>query len=109
MNDALDVEDAEQRLSRLQTTLHKLNATSSSKPSAPNFSFLNKEAALEPPKELLLRVHAFLPAIQASNARLASQDPEKIDIEHIEDNTGQYIEMVRSIFFFLMRLSMILT
>ncbi|KAG6855739.1 hypothetical protein H0H87_011379 [Tephrocybe sp. NHM501043] len=103
MLDALDVEDAEQRLSRLQNTLQNLNTPSTSKssklPSAPNFSFLNRDAAqsrpqhVEPPKELLSRVHAFLPAIQASNALLSSQDLEKIDIEHVDDSTDHYIEM----------------
>ncbi|KAG6875770.1 hypothetical protein C0992_002446 [Termitomyces sp. T32_za158] len=44
---------------------------------------------------ILSRVQAFLPALEASNALLSSQDPTHIDIEHIDSASGPYIEMVR--------------
>ncbi|GLB44665.1 putative protein with domain of unknown function (DUF4598) [Lyophyllum shimeji] len=99
----LDVEDEDERLRRIQTTLEKLNASSSSSTSESTSSrFLNKELSLSkpchvpPPSELLSRVTAFLPALQASNALLeqrAQQDPKSVDIEHIDEGMGQYIEM----------------
>ncbi|TDL28143.1 hypothetical protein BD410DRAFT_347400 [Rickenella mellea] len=59
------------------------------------FDLGNREIhAVPPPTELLNRVQAFLPQIEAANANLAHQaqlDPASIDIENIDD--GQYIEM----------------
>lgn len=46
---------------------------------------------------VLARVQSFLPQLEASNAILAQRaekDPQSIDMEHIEDETAQYIEMV---------------
>ncbi|KAH0589961.1 hypothetical protein J132_06373 [Termitomyces sp. J132] len=94
MAGVLDVEDPCQRFDRLQNTLERLNDTKS----APNhtFSFLSADSTkphfIPPPNDLLSRVQAFLPALEASNALLSSQDPTRIDIEHI-DAAGPYIEM----------------
>ncbi|KAG6826477.1 hypothetical protein H0H92_015650 [Tricholoma furcatifolium] len=100
MTGVLDVEDPDGRLNRLQSTLEKLNSTPSKFSGTPDFSFLNKADSkpryVPPPTDphtVLSRVHAFLPAIEASNALLASQGPEKIDIEHVDNVDGPYIEM----------------
>ncbi|KAF8068644.1 hypothetical protein FPV67DRAFT_1668715 [Lyophyllum atratum] len=94
----LEVEDEEARIQRIQSTLEKLNAPSSP-PAAPSPSFTlpterSKPQAM-PPSDLLSRVQAFLPTLEASNAVLQQQfqnDPSSVDIEHIEE-TEQYIEM----------------
>jgi len=52
---------------------------------------------VKPPTELLSRVQAFLPQMEASNAILAQrarEDPNSVDIEHIPDRMDQYIEMI---------------
>ncbi|KAG6859795.1 hypothetical protein C0995_003883 [Termitomyces sp. Mi166 len=104
MAGVLEIEDAEQRLDRLRNTLQKLNDTthhkskSSSTPN-PGLSFLNventrsKRQFIPPPSDLLSRVQAFLPALEASNALLSSQDRSQIDVEHIDSDSGPYIEM----------------
>ncbi|KAF8059468.1 hypothetical protein FPV67DRAFT_442772 [Lyophyllum atratum] len=103
----LEVEDKDERLRRLQTTLEKLNAAPSSSSasvssSPPNFTFLNRDPQrskpfhVPPPTDLLSRVHAFLPALEASNTLLEQrvlQDPESVDIENVDVSMGQYIEM----------------
>jgi hypothetical protein len=46
---------------------------------------------------VLSRIHAFLPALEASNAILAQRaqaDPRSVDIEHVDEGMDQYIEMV---------------
>ncbi|KAF8624631.1 hypothetical protein AX15_005785 [Amanita polypyramis BW_CC] len=95
----LDVEDEEQRQRRILKHLEKLNASSSAKiPSPPlKFDFGNRTTCLvAPPTELLARVQAFLPQIEASNAVLVQQveaDPESVNMEHVDDSMEQYIEM----------------
>ena len=54
---------------------------------------------LPPPKLVLARVQTFLPQIEASNAILEQQakiDPCSVNMEHVDDSTDQYIEMVRT-------------
>lgn len=97
----LEVEDDEQRERRIQIQLEKLDKSpSSGAPQARkllNFDFGNRVAwDAGPPTELLSRVQAFLPQIEASNAILAQQaesNPESVDIEHIDEDKDQYIEM----------------
>ncbi|KAG0170687.1 hypothetical protein DFQ28_008813 [Apophysomyces sp. BC1034] len=43
--------------------------------------------------DILSRVQAFLPQLQAANEQLEQQDPSELDIEHIDEENGQYIEM----------------
>ncbi|KAJ7927583.1 hypothetical protein B0H13DRAFT_1038270 [Mycena leptocephala] len=91
--ETIELEDDEARLERIQRVLEKLNTVS---PTAGRGmeSILNAAGASEPgPRsegslnELLTRVQAFLPEIQASNATLlqkASLDPHSVDIENVE-------------------------
>ncbi|KAG6848062.1 hypothetical protein H0H93_003754 [Arthromyces matolae] len=104
----LDVEDADQRLLRLQSALEKLNNSSdaTSKTAAVStFNFLGQDELMkpchvDPPTEpylsatlVLSRVQAFLPKLEASNALLASQDFSAINIENVGTFEGSYIEM----------------
>ncbi|PPQ78594.1 hypothetical protein CVT24_002740 [Panaeolus cyanescens] len=98
----LEIEDEEARQARIQSFLEKLNASSShtnplSSSSPPQFDFGNRMTyPVEPPTDLLSRVQAFLPQLEASNndlAQKAKADPSSIDIEHISDDMEQYIEM----------------
>ncbi|KAG5642179.1 hypothetical protein DXG03_003442 [Asterophora parasitica] len=96
----LEVEDDEARLQRLQSTLEKLNTSSgTTAPAAPPSFGLHSEGTKPhfiPPSDLLSRVQAFLPQIEASNAALQQRldnDPSSIDIENVEDGAEQYIEM----------------
>lgn len=46
---------------------------------------------------VLSRVKAFLPQLATANEQLqqqVAQDPAQVDIEHIDEDEGQYIEMV---------------
>ncbi|KAF9238843.1 hypothetical protein BU15DRAFT_75064 [Melanogaster broomeanus] len=96
----LDVEDEEQRQTRIGSLLERLNVTSASASAqTPPSALLNvtdhkhTRGPIEPPNELLARVQAFLPAIQASNAALAGENPEDVDIENLREDEEQYIEM----------------
>jgi len=95
----LEVEDDEARFQRLQSTLEKLNASSTATPT-PSFSFnpptQRSKPHPVPPSELLSRVQAFLPEFEASNEILAQRvqnDPSSVDIERVEDDAEEYIEM----------------
>ncbi|KAH7912969.1 hypothetical protein BJ138DRAFT_1003332 [Hygrophoropsis aurantiaca] len=96
----LEVEDEEQRQQRIGTLLEQLNVSSSVSPSqlpAPasiNLG-LRETYAVEPPTELLARIHDFLPRLKADNEALAQRariNPRRADIENIE-GADQYIEM----------------
>ncbi|KAF8972147.1 hypothetical protein BDZ97DRAFT_1752749 [Flammula alnicola] len=98
----LDVEDEETRQARIQSYLEKLNASSQPRDSTlpsgiPRFDFGDRTTfPVKPPTELLSRVHAFLPQLEASNALLsqrAQEDPDSINIEHIPEGMTEYIEM----------------
>ncbi|KAJ3507752.1 hypothetical protein NLJ89_g6128 [Agrocybe chaxingu] len=98
----LDVEDEAARQSRIQSFLEKLNSTSQTReflpPSGvPKFDFGNRTTfATNAPTELLSRVQAFLPQLEASNAILSQkmqEDPSSVDIEHISEGIDRYIEM----------------
>ncbi|KAF8181265.1 hypothetical protein BJ912DRAFT_979897 [Pholiota molesta] len=98
----LDVEDEEHRQARIQAYLEKLNLSSHSRDftgqaGVPKFDFGDRRTfPIEPPTELLSRVQAFLPQLEASNALLsqrAQEDPDSINIEHIPEGMEQYIEM----------------
>ncbi|KAI9510803.1 hypothetical protein F5148DRAFT_511537 [Russula earlei] len=91
----LEVEDIEQRQSRLQDILERLNGESPSRES-PNVSFdfgERRTFAMESPIELLARVRQFLPQIEQSNAELLQRDPRSIDVEQIEETDERVIEM----------------
>ncbi|KAK7437390.1 hypothetical protein VKT23_018635 [Stygiomarasmius scandens] len=97
----LEVEDDEQRARRFQSVFERLNANSNNS-CAPmgmpefKFDFGERKTFAVPPSELLSRVQAFLPQMEASNALLsqkAQADPLSVDIEHVEDGVEQYIEM----------------
>ncbi|KAF9473807.1 hypothetical protein BDN70DRAFT_816710 [Pholiota conissans] len=98
----LDVEDEDDRQARIQAYLEKLNASSRSREFSepaglPKFDFGDRRTfPIEPPTELLSRVQAFLPQLEASNALLsqrAHENPDSINIEHITEDMEQYIEM----------------
>ena len=44
---------------------------------------------------VLSRVQSFLPQMQTANEQLRQQDASKLDIENVQEDDGQYIEMVR--------------
>ncbi|KAJ2892931.1 hypothetical protein GGI21_005505 [Coemansia aciculifera] len=55
-----------------------------------------KTFRIEPPSELLSRLHSFLPQIAEANKRLEvdiADDPHKLDIENVGEDDEQYIEM----------------
>ncbi|KIJ20468.1 hypothetical protein PAXINDRAFT_166519 [Paxillus involutus ATCC 200175] len=93
----LDVEDEDQRQKRIGSLLEKLNVNQATSTSATTNSLLNitddKPGPIPPPSELLARVQAFLPTIEASNEALAQKNPEDIDIENVAEHEEQYIEM----------------
>ncbi|KAI9477254.1 hypothetical protein BX667DRAFT_496335 [Coemansia mojavensis] len=51
-----------------------------------------KTYRVDPPSELLTRLHAFLPQIAKANKDL-DKDPGKLNIENVGDDEPQYIEM----------------
>jgi len=93
----LEVESEEERESRIQRTLESLNNTSTFIPKETRpFDFGTRTMFPVGPSEILARVQAFLPQLEASNAVLAQQvqvDPSSVDIEHVQQNDTQYIEM----------------
>jgi len=95
----LEIETEEERQQRIQSVLEKLNENSKVTPtsSCPDFH-LNRTGPLPiyPPSDLLARVQAFLPQIEAANAALdtqVAQDPGSVDIEHLGPEEKQYIQM----------------
>ncbi|KAJ2424507.1 hypothetical protein GGF41_002759 [Coemansia sp. RSA 2531] len=55
-----------------------------------------KTFRIEPPSDLLSRLHSFLPQIAIANKQLEvdiAEDPHKLDIENVDENEEQYIEM----------------
>ncbi|KAJ3718629.1 hypothetical protein DFJ43DRAFT_754957 [Lentinula guzmanii] len=102
--EVLEVEDEDARAIRLQSILEKLNSGPSSSSETtgsgmpyPPFNFEERKTwAVDPPSELLSRVQAFLPQIEASNTILtqrAETDPQSVDMEQLEDDSERYIEM----------------
>jgi len=95
----LEVEDEDERQRRLQFMFESMNSSSVKTQAHTERSFdfgERKTFAVEPPKELLSRIQAFLPQMAASNALLAQQvaaDPGSVDIENIQDTDAQVIEM----------------
>ncbi|CAG8795713.1 36484_t:CDS:2, partial [Gigaspora margarita] len=51
-----------------------------------------KTFPLEPPANLYSKVAEFLPCIASKNKQLAKEDPTRINIEHIEEDTEYVIE-----------------
>jgi len=94
--ESLEIEDEDARQERLQSILEKMNASSSCK-QKDNATFLDpRKTELPMPEatnQLLARVQAFLPRMEASNAILSQADPKSIDIEHVPETDDQYIEM----------------
>ncbi|KAF5327143.1 hypothetical protein D9619_004090 [Psilocybe cf. subviscida] len=100
--ETLDVEDEEARQHRIQSYLEKLNSSAqntgfASLPAFPKLDFGDRTTfPVAPNAELLSRVQAFLPQLEASNALLsqrAQADPDSVNIEHIPEDMDQYIEM----------------
>ncbi|EIM92615.1 uncharacterized protein STEHIDRAFT_44322, partial [Stereum hirsutum FP-91666 SS1] len=96
----LDVEAPEEREARIQTILSSLNSSQNTgeATNAPiSLDFGNRATfPVEPPSELLARIEAFLPALEASNSQLLQQaenDPRSVDIEHLNREEGRYIQM----------------
>ncbi|KAF9533934.1 hypothetical protein CPB83DRAFT_831741 [Crepidotus variabilis] len=110
----LDVEDEDARQDRLKTLFENLNASNSTGAlpfgrgesaehhphiESPKFGFDFGDRStfpVQPPTELLSRVRAFLPQLQASNQILEKRmedDPESVDIEHLSEGMNQFIEM----------------
>ncbi|KIM63679.1 hypothetical protein SCLCIDRAFT_1214068 [Scleroderma citrinum Foug A] len=94
----LDVEDEDQRQSRLRSLLERLNdASSSTNVSTDPQDILNiserNTHPVAPPTELLARVQSFLPAIHASNEALAQKSRDEVNVENVEEDEELYIEM----------------
>ncbi|KAG7445168.1 uncharacterized protein BT62DRAFT_898171 [Guyanagaster necrorhizus] len=96
----LEVEEEDARIKRIEAVMHKLNTASDPRPpatTAKSFDFGERRTfAVDAPSELLSRVQAFLPQMEASNAILAQRvelDPKSVNIEHITEGMNQYIEM----------------
>ncbi|KAH8119996.1 hypothetical protein DFH11DRAFT_1721882 [Phellopilus nigrolimitatus] len=105
-NQCLDVEDDIQREERLSHLLQRTNGTASASHNLPfppsggpsAFDFGQRDThEVEPPTQLLDRLQHFLPQMEAANAELlrrVQDDPESVDIEHLDDaEDGNYIEM----------------
>ncbi|CCM01244.1 uncharacterized protein FIBRA_03293 [Fibroporia radiculosa] len=95
--ETLEVEDEDQRRTRMGSLLRRLDASSSAAGEAVNDTprMDDRTAATVPPLELLSRVQAFLPQLAASNAELSRRirdDPRSVDIENTAE-AEQYIEM----------------
>nr|GAT51270.1 predicted protein [Mycena chlorophos] len=103
--EVLEMEDDDARLHRIQTALEKLNAATLSGPNPPRAdiaSALGSSRTLELGsgtheglQDLLARVQAFLPQMEASNAAIAEQaalDPHSVDIENVEEDQ-EVVEM----------------
>ncbi|KAG6816516.1 hypothetical protein H0H93_008010 [Arthromyces matolae] len=93
----LDVEDEDARFKRIQSTLEKLNAPSST-PTPEPFSLPTERSKPHsvPQSALLAQVQAFLPQLEASNATLQQQresNPSSVDIESLTEGLEEYIEM----------------
>jgi len=79
--------------------LEKLSTPSSVDLSTPHLAFDFGDRTtypVAPPVDLLSRVQAFLPQIEASNAHLAQRaetDPDSVNIERIGESMEHYIEM----------------
>ncbi|KAJ7108502.1 hypothetical protein C8R44DRAFT_802876 [Mycena epipterygia] len=92
--ETIDVEDDDARLQRIQRALEKLNTISSTATGLDAERILNAAGTSQPGggsgeslNELLARVQAFLPQLEASNAALAEKvamDPRSVDIENVE-------------------------
>ncbi|KAJ7904266.1 hypothetical protein B0H14DRAFT_595194 [Mycena olivaceomarginata] len=96
--ETIEVEDDDARLQRIQRVLEKLN-TSSPAVGPSLGSIMSGINASEPGpanerslNELLGRVQAFLPQIEASNAALEEKDPHSLDIENT-DGDDKVIQM----------------
>ncbi|KAF8982622.1 hypothetical protein BDQ17DRAFT_1378582 [Cyathus striatus] len=93
----LEVEDDEERLTRIHNTLNKLSSSDPSStitpPGLPKFDFGNRTTyEVSPNSELLARLQSFLPQLEASNALLETQDPQTFNIE-LPTQDERYIEM----------------
>ncbi|KAJ7634842.1 hypothetical protein FB45DRAFT_475524 [Roridomyces roridus] len=92
--ETIELEEEDARVHRIERLLEKLNtASSSSGASIDPASIFNGsaistgEGSGQSIDELLARVRAFLPEMEASNAELATRaavDPRSIDIENVE-------------------------
>ncbi|KAF8138067.1 hypothetical protein K438DRAFT_1880752 [Mycena galopus ATCC 62051] len=96
--ETIEVEDDDARLERIQRVLEKLNTVSPAT-GRDMENILNTSSSSEPgpvngasSSDLLARVQAFLPQIQASNAALAEKDPHSLDIENV-DGDEKIIQM----------------
>jgi len=101
-NDRLDVEDEDERRRRIETLLERTNNSASltNAPAAGSslvfpMSVDNHESPhpIDPSSELLERVRNFLPQLADSNAALAQQAPDAIDIENVGEDQEHYVEM----------------
>ncbi|KAJ7512720.1 hypothetical protein B0H11DRAFT_2267790 [Mycena galericulata] len=99
--ETIDIEEDDARIHRIQHLLEKLNTIPRSGPAGDTESILNAAGASNPGQsgeslsELLARVQAFLPQIEASNAELATLaavDPRSVDIENV-DGDEEVIQM----------------
>ncbi|KAL0947577.1 hypothetical protein HGRIS_013665 [Hohenbuehelia grisea] len=98
----LEVESEEDRQLRIRSALEKLNQATNTPLSTSNgldVSSIGQKVgphAIAPPTDLLARVQAFLPQLEAANAALAeqaAQDPSAVDIENVDPHADQIIEM----------------
>ncbi|KAJ7597708.1 hypothetical protein C8J56DRAFT_920747 [Mycena floridula] len=98
VNQILEVPDDEEeaRLKRLDALMKKLSDKEPSRSGTsglPQFDFGKRETfPVEAPTELISRIQAFLPQLEAANDLLAQSDPRALDIECIEED-GPYVEM----------------
>ncbi|KAJ7778328.1 hypothetical protein B0H16DRAFT_1878992 [Mycena metata] len=102
LRETIEVEDDDARLERMQRVLEKLNTDGSPAPRRDLESLLGaaNTSSTAPANEgdlneLLARVQAFLPQMEASNAALAekaSVDPRSVDIENV-DGDQEVVQM----------------
>ncbi|KAJ3808378.1 hypothetical protein F5876DRAFT_46130 [Lentinula aff. lateritia] len=104
VEEILEIEDEDARANRLESIFKRLNSGSPSflgpaESRQPNLQFdfgERKTWTVEPPSELLSRVQAFLPQMEASNTILSQRvetDPQSVDMEQLEDTSERYIEL----------------
>ncbi|KAL0078205.1 hypothetical protein F4703DRAFT_1879197 [Phycomyces blakesleeanus] len=97
-SDLLNIPGREKTLAKLLADTNLLGNTKEElKKNGPQIPFIpppeeRKTFKIAPPTDIMSRLQAFLPQIQAANASLQNMKPEDLDIEQVEEDE-QYIEM----------------
>ncbi|KAI9012604.1 hypothetical protein CLU79DRAFT_890664 [Phycomyces nitens] len=97
-SDLLNIPGREKTLAKLLADTNLLDDTKKElKNKGPQIPFIpppeeRKTYKIAPPTDILSRLQAFLPQLEAANASLQNMKPEDLDIEQVEEDE-QYIEM----------------